>query len=216
MAEIQLLPGQIVPDNESDTACNNQEGYSSYNHPVPLIITKRTILAGVSHQVKAGITKGRNRMKYSIPGTVDQTVLRNKPAGQYNSACPLKNSCADDDFLGQLHHAANLQGVDAFLHKPPLFESDFPSQNNRQENADADKSQSPQLNQHQQHHLAEQAPLGPGICHHQPRHAGSAGCRKQAVEEWLALPVPAGYGKHQKQASCHDNQEKPIGNELGL
>lgn len=155
-------------------------------------------------------------MKYSIPGTTDQTVLRNKPAGQYDSACPLKYSCADNDFLSQLHHAANLQGVDAFLHKPPLLKPDFPSQHNGKENADADKSQTAQLNQHQQHHLAEQAPLGPGIRHHQSRHAGSAGGRKQTVEERLALTIPAGNGKHQKQAACHDDQEKSIGNELGL
>ena len=27
VAEIQFLPGQIIPDNESDAACDNQEGY---------------------------------------------------------------------------------------------------------------------------------------------------------------------------------------------
>ena len=45
-------------DNESDAARDNQEGYGSYDHPVPLIIAEGNILAGVSHQVKARVAEG--------------------------------------------------------------------------------------------------------------------------------------------------------------
>ena len=61
------------------------------------------------------------RGRPSAHRALEQAVLRNKTEGQYDGACSLKNGSAYDNPFGQLHHAANLQRVDALFHKAPFL-----------------------------------------------------------------------------------------------
>ena len=121
MTEIPSFPVQVVPHNESDTANDDQGGYGPNHHPVPGIGTQGTVLLRMSHQVKPRITERGYGMEYAIPGALEQAILRNKTEGQYDGACSLKNGSAYDNPFGQLHHAANLQRVDALFHKAPFL-----------------------------------------------------------------------------------------------
>ena len=155
-------------------------------------------------------------MENAVPDPFEQPKLRDKADGKQDRPHSLKNRRALDNPLGQTHHSADLQGVDALLHQPPLLEADFPSQNNGQENANADKAQAAQLNHDQNQHLAEQTPLGPGVHHHQARHAGGAGGCEQTVEKRLRLPVAAGNGQGEQKRSRHNNDKKTVGDKLSL
>ena len=105
----------------SDTADDYQGGNGPNHHPVPCIGAQGAVLLRMSHQIKSGITERGYGMEYAIPGAAEQSVLRNETEGQYDGARPLKNRSSYDDPFCQLHHAANLQRVDALFHKAPFL-----------------------------------------------------------------------------------------------
>ena len=107
------------------------------------------------------------------------------------------------------HHASTyLQGAEALLYQGPSAESNLPPQRDHQRCTDGDKTETTDLNQYQQHQLAEGSPVGKGVVHHKPGHAGCGYRCKQCTEKGRLLPGLRGYGQHQQQGSYHNNTEK--------
>lgn len=84
-------------------------------------------------------------------------------------------SRSPDDKAGQAHNAAHLWCGHGFLHGTALHQTDLASGNNGDCRSDSYDSHAANLDQHQDHSLTENGPVGTGIHHDQTRHADGGG-----------------------------------------
>ena len=70
------------------------------------------------------------------------------------------------------------------------------------------------LDQADDHRLAEAAPLGPGVVKHQSRYAGCGSRGEQRRPEAAAYSVAGGHGQHQQNSAQSNYTGKHKGNDL--
>ena len=71
----------VIPHKKSNAADDDQQHNYDINDRVFAKITQRDIGGTFPHQVKSGITKGRNGMKNTVPNAFYRSKCRNKAEG---------------------------------------------------------------------------------------------------------------------------------------
>ena len=137
-------------------------------------------------------------MKHRVPESPEQPHLRAEPQSQQQRPCPLQDQRHRQNEAGPANDAPHLGCGDGLLHHPPLLQPDPPPGQHGDGRRRGHHTHAANLNQHEDHRLAEAGPVQRRVLDHQSCHAGGGGGGEQRVEKGGALPVPGGDGQGQQ------------------
>ena len=131
-----------------------------------------------------------------------------KSADQFHKERSLENKPR------QAHDAAHRGSGDGVLHGAALLERDVPPGEHQERHRTGDHAQPADLDQQQNHRLAEGRPVAAGILHHQSRHADSGSGGEQCLMKRRPDPLYCGDRQHQHQRPQQDHTRKAEDHDL--
>ena len=154
-------------------------------------------------------------MKHAVKQPFAPAQQRHKTKGQQKGAQPLAQQRPLQHQTHQPDDAADPVAVHTLLQDAPLPQADLAPQEKGKQGGNGHEPQAADLNEDQDHHLSEPAPLGVCVHRHQARHAGRTGGCKQRIQHRNAS-VSGRKGTKQKQCPRCNHQKKSQRNNLRL
>ena len=122
--DVEAVGTHIGPGHKAQAADDDEQHDDRVDDRVEFI-RRKGAAASRSHNIKAGITKGRNGVEHSIPPAGDPAVLRRKDRIQKQCAYELNDGDILQDEEHQLDDALELWRRQCFLHGIALHEADL-------------------------------------------------------------------------------------------
>ena len=162
---------QLHPDHEAQTACHDEEHDDGLHIIVVNIRRQRRIRPEPAKQVKACIAERRDGRENADPDPF-QPELRHKGTRQQHNANSLEQECQPDDDLQHLGRLRIAAGRNALAQQPQVPEAHPPLGRQCKKAGQRDQAQTADLDEQQDHHLAEHRPVRTGIDADEARDAG--------------------------------------------
>ena len=172
---MQMVTADIFPGQKADSADDDKCHDDQVDQWVCGIKCEGRKGNTDPHQVDPCVAEGGNGMEHGHPESADEAKISAKYRGQQSGTGQLDQERSPDDKAGQAHNAAHLWCGHGFLHGTALHQTDLASGNNGDCRSDSYDSHAANLDQHQDHSLTENGPVGTGIHHDQTRHADRGG-----------------------------------------
>ena len=207
-------PDHVLPHKEAQASHHDEDRRGQQDHrvvPYPRQAGKGPI--SPAQQVEARVAEGGHRVEDPPPQPPCKAETGDEPGRQQRRTGPLQEKGPHQRPAHHPHHAVQVVQVKGGDHDEPLGQADPAVEGQGHHGDDRHEAQPSQLDHDQDHPLAEQAPLEPGVRQDKTRHAGSRGGGEQCGKKSGALSVPGGQGQRQQQASqqndapeggCHD------------
>lgn len=120
-------------------------------------------------------------MEHRVPDALFRAEHRNKPTCQKRRTHTLDHKRTDQKLTEGRHNAAHLKRTRALENEPPLVQTDLPLNKKGDHCEQGHKSDTADLNEHQNDSMSEGRPIGGGGLYHKSRHAGRRGGGKECV-----------------------------------
>ena len=205
---MELVPSDVVPNQESDAADDNQHRHDAVYKDGIGICCQRGEGRPRAHQVKACVAKCRNSVEEAEPYAFPHAKARDKHRRERQSAEKLKKQCHLQDIARQPHDPADVRRREYLLHGASLPETDFLAGHQGDGEGCGDQTQTAELDQQQDHDLPEDGPGLRGGPNHQPGYTGRRGRRKQGVEAADAFSASRAERETQQQGPNQNQGSK--------
>ena len=215
-SETQFVHAQVVPDQKADAADGDEQHQRDQNQRIVGIRGERGIGAPSAEQVETGIAEGGNRGENRGPQSAPESEIPTETERKQDGARRLTDQRTQCDFFGQADDAADMRGIDAFREQLALPDADLAAEDQGENRCNRHKTKTAELDQEKNDGLSEGGPERVGVPQDQARDAGSRSRREKRLPESGACTAACGNGKHEKQCSQDDNQEKAQSNDLRL
>ena len=144
-----------------------------------------------------------------------KAIFGPEPAGEDQCADGLHADAANEHHPLEPDHAVHLVQRQGLGHNHSLTKPHLPPKQKDHQRGGGHEAQAANLNQAEQYHLAEAAPLGIAVEGGKPGDTGGGGGGKQGVQKGAGLPVSGCGGKHQQQRTQADDGKEGHRNQLG-
>ena len=204
-----LVFPHIAPGEKADAAHHDQPHHREVHQRIAHMPGERDIgRSGLcAHQVESGVAEGGDGVEHGVPDA-PQPHLRAEPQGQQHGTSSLQQQHGRQDEPGPPDDPAHLGRRDGLLHHPALLQADPPARQHGNGHSHRHHAHAADLDQQNDHRLAESGPVQRRVLHHQAGDTGGGGCGEQRVKKGSPLPVPGGDGQRQQQRSGQDQQGK--------
>ena len=75
---MKFIPVYVIPHDKSQTTDDDQAHDHQIHQPVVIVTNQGIIRHFIAHQVKACITKGRNRMEKAVKHPTEKAIFRHE------------------------------------------------------------------------------------------------------------------------------------------
>ena len=154
-------------------------------------------------------------MEYSQPQRLGKAKAGGKVQGKDGRSDPLHRQAAENHGFLKPHHPLHIVEAQGLGHDHPLLQADALAEQEDEKGGHGHKAQTADLDEAQQHPLAEAAPLGIGVKGGQAGYTGGGGGGKQGTQQIAALPGPGRNRQGQQNGSQQDQNAEGGGNDLG-
>ncbi len=197
-------PVQLPADGEADAAHDNQ----SHNGEIDQRIPDKRGQALTAYVVEPGVAESGNGVEKALPERFPQPHIRGyeKRGGQQDHARELRDERDEQYAADEPDHPARALLVERGLDHKPVLQGDSAVE---REHADGNHRHVPQpaeLDQDQNHNLAEHGPALHGVEHNQARHTVCRRRGEQRVKKADALAAAAGKGQGEQDRADEDHQ----------
>ena len=204
----QAVFQDVGPDQKADAADEDQQHEGDVDDGVPRPGGERGEgAAEAAHQVEARIAEGGNGMEQAVEYALPRAEDGDEPDGEQRRPGQLRDGGAGHDDPGQGKDLPHVGDVDALTHDGAAAKTDPPPHEQKEEGGDGHKAQSADLDQQDDHHLAERGPLGGRVPQHQTRDAGGGGGGEQRLDQRGGGAVGAGNRQHEQQRAQRDHDK---------
>ena len=197
---------QVVDDDEADAAHNDEQSHRADDDRVAHVAGQRYIRFRPPEDVEPGVAEGGDGGEHR-----DEDALRpelgHEHGRQQERARRLDGQRGDHDHLHELVDV-RAGGRDRFLREVHPAQAELAADRDVEEGGQRHESQAADLDEREDDALPEGGPVGVGVVHDQPGHAGRGGRREQAVEKGGKGARTAGHGEHQQQRPHEDDRGK--------
>lgn len=209
--QVPLVLPHVSPGEESDAAQDNQPHHGEIHQWVPRIAGQGDEgRARRPHQVEPGVAEGGHRMKHRVPESPEQPHLRAEPQSQQQRPCPLQDQRHRQNEAGPANDAPTWGAeMDSCITHRSFSPIRRPA-SMEMAAAAGHHTHAANLNQHEDHRLAEAGPVQRRVLDYQSCHAGGGGGGEQRVEKGGALPVRVEMGRVSSSAPAKISSAKPI------
>ena len=168
-----LVCTDIAPCHEADAADHNEQHDNDIDVCIAAVCCQRGEFFAYTEQIKACITKCRDRMEDRIPDAPSHAEIADEYRTEQCSTRQLNDCGGLEDEACQVENIADLRCGDGFLHDAPLFESDPASGQADDCKRDRNNAHTADLDQRQDDELPEERPVRCGVLHDQSGHTGT-------------------------------------------
>ena len=190
----------VLPHKKAQAADGNEAHDNPQHQDIPGEARHAGIGPGVASQnVEARVAEGGNTVKNRIPQPPAQAEHGHKAQREERRAGKLQQAGADQRVLHHPYHAGQVVHPQGGGDGKPLGKADAPVQRQKNQGDHAHETQAAQLDQAQDHHLAEGAPVEPRVLNDEARDAGGGGGGEQAVQPGGEFPALGGDRQAQQQ-----------------
>lgn len=203
------VPHHVLPHEKAQSSHHHQGGGGQQGQGVPLEAHQAGKGPGVpSLQVESGVAEGGHRVEQCVPQAPEKPIPGDHGERQQDRPQKLKGGGAHQRVAHHPHHPVQVVEVQGGHDDEPLGKADAPVGRQGDKGDDRHKAQPAQLDEQQDHRLAEGRPGEEGVRHHQPGDAGGRGGGEEGGKEPLALPRPAGKGQAQQEGAQENDDGK--------
>ena len=168
----------------------------------------------MAEEIETGIAESGYPVPVAIIDAL-QPVQWIKPEGQDGAEESFDHRRILGDPQAHPYHPIQFILVQGRLDVQPGLEVDPFPHDHGEKGGKQHQTQASQLDERDDHQLAEQRKIRPGIHHHQARDTGSGGGGEQGVHKGQGRAVRTGKRQHQQQSSGQDQPYEGQGDQLG-
>ena len=178
----------LVQNEESKPAVNGQQKHGNDDQRFRHMVGKTDPRLAEPHEIQAAIAERRDRMDDPHLKRTQKPVMRPKAQCQEQRADPLHDQAVHNDPAFKAGDPAGISKAQPLRHRHPLPHTDTFMGQQDKENHRGHKTEPADLDQDQEHDLAEGPPLRPHVAEGKTGYAGRGGsCKKCRIKTGRAM-----------------------------